>query len=156
MAWVNDFHEEAIKPNIVEKEGIYQLKINEVTTDKIPAKGNEPEKKYFKADCIINAPGFPHVSVFLTEGRNFNAHATAFFDTFQIPYGDFNSQDWIGHVGWMQILLKKNGEYLNMEPRYILDDNGRVMKPAPAQPQVQSAPQNPPSPPAFNDSEIIF
>lgn len=136
MAWVNDYHEEAIKPNIVEKEGIYHLKIQDVTTDKIPAKGNEGEKRYFKVGCIINAPGFPSVSIFLTEGKNFNAHATAFFDTFNIQSGNFNSQDWIGHVGWMQIMLKKNGEYTNMEPRYILDQNGRVQRP-----QMEQAPQ---------------
>lgn len=141
MGWVDTYHEEAITPNVVDHEGNYQLKVKQCFIDEIkPKEGtNEGSKKYFRIECIINAPGYPTVSIFLTEGPKFNQHATAFFDTFGIPHGDFNSNNWVNRVGWMRIELKRKGEYVNMEPRYILDENGHVMQPS-MQNQVPTQP----------------
>lgn len=128
--WAGGYQPEAIKPNIVEREGNYWLKIVNVTTGNIqPKAAGDMAKRYFQIECIINAPGTPKVSIFLTEGPKFNAHATAFFDTFSIQRGDFNSNDWIGRTGMMKIELKQKGEYMNMDPRYILDENGYVILP---------------------------
>lgn len=141
--WCDTYAEEAIKPKRVEQEGVYQLKVAEVTTGTTkPKEGtNESPKKYFKIKCIINYPGYPDVSVFLTEGDTFNANATAFFDTFNLQKGNFNYQSWINAVGYMKIELRKKGEYVNMEPRYILGPDGRVVRQnvqAPAQPAPTS------------------
>lgn len=156
--WIDDYREEAIKPNIVEHEGNYQLKVAGAKIGSFEGKNGEASKRYYQVDCIINAPGFPHVSIFLTEGNSFNAVATAFFDTFGIAYGNFNYSSWTGHKGWMYIGLKKKGEYTNMEPRYILDDNGRVMRAVETPQTPQQAPQQPmtPSAPQMNDEEIPF
>lgn len=154
--WIDDYHEEAIKPNIVDHEGNYQLKIAGAKTGSFEGKNGEPAKRYFQVDCIINAPGFPHVSIFLTEGKNFNAVATAFFDTFGIQYGNFNYNTWINLKGWMRIELKQKGEYINMDPRYILDENGRVMRAVEAPQAVPQQPMTPSAPPSFNDEAIPF
>ena len=156
--WIDGYQEEAIKPNIVEREGNYQLKITGTKTGSFDGKNGEANKRYFQVDYMINAPGYPHVSVFLTEGKNFNAVATAFFDTFGINYGNFNFNSWTGHKGWMRIELKQKGEYINMDPRYILDENGRVMRAVETQPAPLQQPTQPmaPSAPQMNDEEIPF
>lgn len=157
--WATGYQPEAIKPNIVEREGIYQLKVMSVKPGTIQPKdpSRETEKRYFQVECIINAPGQPKVSIFLTEGPNFNAHATAFFDTFSIQRGDFNSQNWVNHVGYMKIELKKKGEYTNMEPRYLLDANGFVTKPNMSAPQqAYSQPMQPSAPQGDMLGDIPF
>lgn len=63
--WVDTYQPQAIKPNIVEKEGIYQLKVVNTTTGVIQPKAqNENPKRYFQVECIINAPGQPKISIF--------------------------------------------------------------------------------------------
>ena len=124
--WVDDYAAESIKANIVPCEGDYHLRIEKVETGTIEAKDGEPAKRYFRIDCLIAAEGYPHVSIFLTEGKNFNANATAFFDTFGIQRGNWNYEEWKMLEGWMHIELKKNGQYTNMVPRYILNSDGYV------------------------------
>ncbi len=114
---------EPIKAAIVEREGDYQLKVTEVTMGK-----TKDNLQYYRIKCLINATGFPEVSVFLTEGLKFNSNATAFFDTFDIERGNFDTNSWIGHKGYMHIQLKQGEKYMNMIPLYILDDNGWVKK----------------------------
>lgn len=142
--WVDTYQPQAIKPNIVEKEGIYQLKVVNTTTGVIQPKAqNENPKRYFQVECIINAPGQPKISIFLTEGPKFDGTATAFFDTFGIMRNNFDMNTWHGKVGFMKIELQQKGEYLNMVPRYILDENGYVQKPSFTQPATPAAPEAP-------------
>lgn len=134
MAWVNDYQPEAITPNIVERDGDYMLKIMDVSTGTIPAnpEKNQPEKRFYRVECMIAAKGYPKVSVFLTEGKNFNAIATAFFDTFNINYGNWNTEEWKGREGAMHIAITEKNGRKEMFPTYIVDASGRVQRRAPA------------------------
>lgn len=126
--WVDTYQPAAFQPRIVETEGDYRLKIESVTTGTMDAKPdkNEGPKRYYKVECCINAKGYPHVSIFITEGKNFDATATAFFDTFGIQYGNWNIEQWRGHEGNMHIsLFEKNG-YKDQRATYILNSDGRV------------------------------
>lgn len=125
--WEN-YKAEPIKPNTVKEEGIYTVKIMNVSQNTMQKDGKDAQ--YIKADCMINADGFPSIALFITEGRSFNSVATAFFDTFGIPRGDFTFNDWIGKKGKIRISLKKKGEFLNMVPTYLLDENGYVTREA--------------------------
>lgn len=126
--FVEDYNPQPIKASIVKAEGEYQLKIESVEYGKFTNEKTQSEKRYFKVNCIINAEGFPKVAVFLTEGPSFDGEATAFFDTFGIPRNNWQYETWKGHTGRMFIALKQKGEYLNMIPRYLLDDAGYVRK----------------------------
>ena len=143
MAWVNDYQPEAITPNMVEREGDYMLKIMETTTGVISAKPerNESEKRYYRVECIIGARGYPKISIFLTEGKNFNSIATAFFDTFGIAYGNWNTEQWKGLEGAMHISITEKNGRKEMFPTYIVDGNGRVVRRMAPQSQPMSAPQ---------------
>lgn len=170
MAWVNDYQPEAITPNIVERDGDYALKILDVTTGTIPAnpEKNQPEKRFYRVECMIAAKGYPKISVFLTEGNNFNAIATAFFDTFGIAYGNWNTEMWKGLEGAMHIALTQKNGRKEMLPTYIVDGNGRVVRRMAPQSQPMSAPQPMPQQapmgngnsfgagPALNDETIPF
>lgn len=137
--FVEDYQPENIKPNIVDHEGEYNLRVENVEFGRIEAKNpGEAEKRYYRADCIIAFNGYPHVSIFLTEGPRFSAEATAFFDTFGIPRGNWNIETWRGHEGRMKIELRKKGEYTNMVPRYLLGPDGYVQKNVPQQQMQQS------------------
>ncbi len=46
------------------------------------------------------------------------------FDTFCIARGDWNTEGWRGKRGFMHIRLRQKDGYLNMEPEFILDDEG--------------------------------
>lgn len=141
-----NYKAEPIKPNTVKEEGIYTVKITNVSESTMQKDGKEA--KYIKADCMINSDGFPTIALFITEGRNFNAVATAFFDTFGIPRGDFTFNDWLGKKGQIRISLKKKGEFLNMVPTYLLDENGYVTRNFSSQqkPQSNNAAQYQPAP----------
>lgn len=101
--YFNDYKEEPILPKAV--EGRYETKINDIQP------GNMKDGTPFtRVDLIINAQGYPHVSLFLTSGANFNAHFTAFCDTFGIPRGNSNFESWKGKKGWLDIsIVEKTG-----------------------------------------------
>lgn len=140
--WENDYKPEPYIAKEVPAEGIYYCKVNEVTY------GNKDGKRWTKIDLIIKSDGRPHVSLFLTEGENFNQQCTAFWDTFGITRGEKETKNWIGKYGYMNIKFRFKDGYKNMVPYYIYDENGWVKKPTAshsqpqnAQPPVQQAPQ---------------
>lgn len=151
MGFIYDYHEDSIKAKIVEREGVYKLRIDDVQQGEIPANDKEKAKKYLQVSCTIAAKDYPQTKIFLTEGPNFNGVATAFFDTFRIPHGNWNTDEWKMLEGFMKIELKKNGEYMNMVPKFVLDENGYVRQPRPEEMALnytpaqatQPAPQNP-------------
>lgn len=136
MLEFSSYKPEGIKAGIVEKEGNYLLKIEHVTQDSM-----QDGTQYIKVDCVIKAPGYPRLNLFLTEGRNFNAISTAFFDTFGIERGNFIFNSWIGHKGTIKITLKQKGEYTNMVPHYLVNEDGFVV---PQQGQQMQQPAQPP------------
>ena len=121
--YFEDYSAKPIQANIVPKEGRYEIKVNEIYFNK-----KEDPKRYTRVDCIVNAPGYPHISIFLTEGPSFDAQATAFYDTFNIQRGNTDMNAWKGKKGWIDITIKTKDGYQNMIPHYILDSNGYVMQ----------------------------
>lgn len=124
MGYFESYQAEAFKPNIVDKEGRYEIKV-----DKVLFSGPQDEKRYTRIDCIIRAAGYPHISLFLTEGKSFNATLTAFYDTFNIPRGSSNTDEWIGAKGFIDITFKEKDGYKNMIPHYITGPDGYVVRP---------------------------
>lgn len=124
MGFFGNYHESAIQKGYVEREGDYEVMIigirDGVTSD---------NARFKQVQCKINAPGEPRISIFLTEGRNFDGNFTAFCDTFGLRRGDENFQSWIGKRGWIHILLQKSKDekgFVNMVPRWLLNDQGYV------------------------------
>ena len=133
----NGYKPEAIKASIVEKEGEYDLKIEQIIKDSM-----QDGTEFIQVTCVIRAPGYPRINLFLTEGRNFNSLCTAFFDTFGIERGNFIFNTWKGHKGRLKITLKQKGEYMNMIPHYLVNSDGYV---TPQQAPVQQAPVQQPT-----------
>lgn len=122
--FVDDYKPGPIRPSRVEKEGDYELMILEVT------KGSTRDgSRYLRVKCKINYEGEPRVSFFLTEGSSFEGRATAMFDTFGIERGDWNTEGWRGKRGYMHIRLRQKDGYINMDPEFILDDEGYASAP---------------------------
>lgn len=140
MAYFEDYVSEPLRANIVPKEGIYLCKINEIVQGTM-----EDGKRYVQVKCLIKSEGTPVVSIFLTEGNNFNGNLTAFYDTFNIERGNMSIETWKDKRGYLKICLVKKGEYTNMVPRYILDENGYVKHPQAQQPAPAAVP-------SFNDN----
>lgn len=138
MAYYEDYMPDALRANIVPKEGIYLCKVSDVITGTM-----DDGKRYTQVKCVINCEGNPVVSIFLTEGNNFNGNLTAFYDTFQIPRNEYNFDAWKDKRGYLRINLVKKGEYTNMVPRYILDENGFVVRPTPNKAAHAQRPQQP-------------
>lgn len=141
MAYFEDYNAEPLRANIVPKEGIYLCKISEIVQGQM-----DDGKRYVQVKCLIKSEGTPVVSIFLTEGNNFNGNLTAFYDTFNIERGNMNVESWKDKRGYLKISLVKKGEYTNMVPRYILDENGYVKHPQGQQPAPAAAV------PSFNDN----
>lgn len=121
MAYFENYEKKPITPGYVEKEGVYELVIQSVREDVI----QEKNTRFLQVECQINAKNYPHVSIFLTEGDNFNGNLTAFIDTFGI--NDYrNPNTWINHSGFVFIKLGEKNGYKTMTPRYILDQQGFV------------------------------
>lgn len=140
MAYFEDYNAEPLRANIVPKEGIYLCKISEIVQGQM-----DDGKRYVQVKCLIKSEGIPVVSIFLTEGNNFNGNLTAFYDTFNIERGNMNVESWKDKRGYLKISLVKKGEYTNMVPRYILDENGYVKSPQGQQPAPAAVP-------SFNDN----
>lgn len=145
MAYFEDYQPQALRANIVPKEGIYLCKISEMTQGTL-----EDGRRYVQVKCIINCEGKPIISIFLTEGNNFDGNLTAFYDTFGIERNNMSFESWKDKRGYLRILLQKKGEYTNMVPRYILNDEGYVERPRQNNSFNQPAP-NYPEPSASND-----
>jgi hypothetical protein len=128
--WIDDFESENIQKNIVPQEGVYTLRIEKAAegVGEMNENGTKVTKKYIRIECIVKAPGFPSVSIFLTEGKSFNGEATAFFDTFNLNHGDWAYTHWVHHYGNMFIRLKQKDGFTNMVPRYLLGEDGFVDK----------------------------
>lgn len=124
--FVDDYEPEPVRPGRVDKEGDYELMILEVTGG-----STKDYARYMRVKCKINYPGEPRVSFFLTEGASFAGRATAMFDTFGIARGNWNTEGWRGKRGYMHIRLRQKDGYLNMEPEFILDENGYFCFPRP-------------------------
>lgn len=121
MGFFNDYQAQAITPGHVENEGDYEVMILGSED------GTTPDGAQFKrVVCKINYKGEPRISIFLTEGKNFNGNFTAFCDTFGLPRGDNNFDSWKGKRGWIHINLVKKDGFINMIPRWILDEKGYV------------------------------
>lgn len=154
--YFESYREEAILPKTV--EGRFETKVNDVQPGTM-----KDGTRFTRVDLIINAQGYPHVSLFLTDGPNFNAHFTAFCDTFGLPRGNQNFEQWKGQKGWLDISVVEKDGYKNMRPSYILDENGWVVRPnntqpqqaAPQQPQYNPAPQQPQMYGAMSEGEDI-
>lgn len=129
MAYFEDYNAEPLRANIVPKEGIYLCKISDVVQGQM-----DDGKRYVQVKCLVKSEGTPVVSIFLTEGNNFNGNLTAFYDTFNIDRGNMHTDSWKEKRGYLKICLVKKGEYTNMVPRYILDENGYVKHPQSQQP----------------------
>lgn len=124
MSYFDTYHEESIKPRRVPKDGDYYCMVLGVKF------GNTKEgARYTQIICKIKSEGEPRVSIFLTEGDNFNSKATAFFDTFGIERGDDNTANWIGKRGYLHISLVQKDGYTNMQPSFILNEDGYVCQP---------------------------
>jgi len=130
--YFENYQPENIKPSVVKQEGEYQVKI-----DNVECGQTNDGVRWTRIICVVLAEGAPRVSLFLTEGKNFNATATAFYDTFNIPRGDTNPASWRGKTGRIKIFLGKKNGYTEMYPRYILDENGFVVRSG--QPQQYNA-----------------
>lgn len=124
MGYYESYQAQPVRYNLVPNEGRYQIKIDKVMESE---PGTSP--RYTRIDCVINADGRPHISLFLTEGQNFNGNATAFFDTFGITRGNFDYNSWLGIKGWIDITFKKKDGFTNMVPHYILNEEGYVVRP---------------------------
>lgn len=129
MAYFEDYNAEPLRANIVPREGIYLCKISDVVQGQM-----DDGKRYVQVKCLVKSEGTPVVSIFLTEGNNFNGNLTAFYDTFSIDRGNMHTDSWKEKRGYLKICLVKKGEYTNMVPRYILDENGYVKHPQNQQP----------------------
>ena len=144
--YFEDYKAEAIKPRMIAKEGVYLCKVGEITPGKTTDE-NGNTTRWTRIDLIINAEGQPHTSLFLTEGKDFDAKCTAFYDTFGIPRGSCNFEEWKDRRGYMDIKLRKKDGYTNMVPYFVLDENGWVKKPQqqaqPVQQQYAPQPQRP-------------
>lgn len=123
MAFMNDYQAAGIKPAIVSKEGVYAVKIVNASVGKM-----EDGKRFIRVETMINADGYPALSLFLTEGEKFNGVATAFFDTFGLQRNSWNFETWKGAIGHVNIKLKEKNGYMNMIPSYILDEHGFVVR----------------------------
>lgn len=146
MGGFNNYQPKAITPGYVDHEGDYEVMILGLR------EGRTPDGAYYKqVVCKINFPGEPKISIFLTEGNNFDGQFTAFCDTFGLQRGDQNFNSWTGKRGWIHIMLTKKDGFTNMVPRWILDENGYVKtrrttaeQPAPvetSQPYGQTTPE---------------
>lgn len=125
MGYFGDYQRKPIEAGYVDQEGDYQVKITGIKQGTLTDKDNKVQQ-YTQVMCLINYKGQPNISIFLTEGKNFDGNFTAFCDTFGIkPAQDMNS--WIGKTGYIHILLKKKDGFTNMVPRWILGDNGYVL-----------------------------
>lgn len=116
------YEPEPIKKRIV-PEGDYTVKVKNVTFQTMHKDG-EPDTAYIRVECVINYEGFPEVSIFITKNKSFNSVLTAFYDTFGIQRGDFNFNNWMNKIGVVRIKHKQKGEFTNMDPQFILDENG--------------------------------
>lgn len=125
MGYFNNYHEAAIQPGYVDHDGDYEVMILGTEDGTTPAPDNAAFKRVI---CKINYKGEPRISIFLTDGKNFDGNFTAFCDTFGIPRGNTDFKSWVGKRGTIHIVLTKKGEFVNMVPRYILDENGYVKK----------------------------
>ena len=122
--FIDDYGPEPVKPGRVEKEGDYELMIIGITSG-----ATKENARYLRVQCKINYQGEPRVSFFLTEGKNFSGRATAMFDTFGIPRGEWNAEQWKGRRGYMHIRLREKDGFINMEPDFILNNEGWAMSP---------------------------
>lgn len=124
MAYFESYKQESIKPRRVPHDGDYLCMVIGVKF------GNTKDgARYTQITCKIKSDGEPRVSLFLTEGDNFNAKATAFYDTFGIDRGNENTKSWIGKKGYLHIALVQKDGYTNMQPSYILNEDGYVCQP---------------------------
>lgn len=133
MSFMDNYQASGIKPAIVPKEGVYAVKITNASVGTM-----EDGKRFIRVETIVNADGFPALSLFLTEGEKFDGVATAFFDTFSLQRNTWNFATWKGATGFVNIKLKEKNGYMNMIPSYILDEHGFVVR---RQPQAQAQPQ---------------
>lgn len=123
MGFFGNYHEQPIQKGYVEKEGDYEVMILG-TKD-----GRTPDGAMYKQVlCKVNAPGEPRLSIFLTDGRNFDGNFTAFCDTFGLPRGNEDFNYWVGKRGWIHILLNKKDGFTNMIPRWLLGEDGYVIR----------------------------
>lgn len=132
MGGFNNYNPKPIMPGYVDHEGDYEVMVLDLK------EGRTPDGSYYKqVICKINYPGEPKISIFLTEGNNFDGQFTAFCDTFGLQRGDQNFGSWRGHRGFIHIMLTKKDGFVNMVPRWILDDNGYVRKGKPVTDNTQ-------------------
>ena len=106
MAYFEDYNAEPLRANIVPKEGIYLCKISDVVQGQM-----DDGKRYVQVKCLVKSEGTPVVSIFLTEGNNFNGNLTAFYDTFNIDRGNMYTDSWKEKRGYLKICLVKKGEW---------------------------------------------
>lgn len=124
MAYFEDHHRTAIQPGYVDQEGDYQVKITGYRSGEMTNKDGKLAR-YTQVTCQVNYKTRPNISIFLTEGNNFDGNFTAFCDTFGITEGQ-PSPSWIGRTGWIHIMLQKKDGFTNMIPRWLLGDDGYV------------------------------
>jgi len=131
MGYFNNYQEAAIQAGYVDHEGDYEVMILG-TKDGTTGDGTQ----YKQVQCKVNAPGEPPISIFLTDGKNFNGNFTAFCDTFGLPRGNTDFASWRGKRGVIHIMLTKKDGFTNMVPRWIIDEHGYVVgRGKPVEPQ---------------------
>ena len=153
MAYFGTYQAEPIRAKIVPNEGIYLCKIGDITFGK-----TNDGAEYTRIDCVINSDGFPHVSIFLTDGESFNSMATAFYDTFEIQRGNQDVESWKGKHGYLDIRFKMKDGFKNMIPYFIKDSEGWVIGPDGKRKvnQVQAASQMYGMPPAAEKAQESY
>lgn len=120
MGYFETFERKPIQASYVEVEGDYEVKITSYKDGT-----TKDNKRYVQVMAMVNCKNYPTVSIFLTEGSNFDGNLTAFCDTFGIVNPkDFNS--WLGKKGYVHILVSKKDGFTNNPIRWILNDQGFV------------------------------
>lgn len=127
MGYFGDYQRQAIQPGYVDQEGDYELTIIDIKTGELTDKDTNKPQRYTQVVCRINYKTNPQVSIFLTEGKNFDGNFTAFCDTFGIDPAGRDFAAWLNKRGFVHILLKKKDGFTNMVPRWILGDDGFVL-----------------------------
>lgn len=120
MSYFETYQRKAVEAGYVDQEGDYMVKIRDVESGQLTT-----GERYTRVICDINYKNRPSISIFLTEGKNFDGNVTAFIDSFDIKDLN-NTESWKGHYGWIHILLKKKDGFTNMVHRWLLGDNGFV------------------------------
>lgn len=126
MSYFGDYQRKAITPGNVDQDGDYEVTI--IGTKQGELTNDRGKQRYVQVECSVAHKNNPKISIFLTEGPSFDGNFTAFCDTFGISPNCKTFDEWKGKRGWIHIVLKQKGDFINMIPRWILGDDNYVLE----------------------------